>query len=297
MLGIASRVLAQEPSFSAGVNVVTLLATVRDSDGRVARNLNREDFILEDDGVPQTITYFSRESDLPLTIGLLVDTSRSQKFVLEPERKASYTFLNQMLREDKDVAFVSSFDTRVQVLQGFTSSRKELADALEKLKIPGRSATLLFEAIRANSENMMRQREGRKAFILLSDGGSFADKTSIGTAIEYAQRADTIIFSILLAGHSGFRRPGRAALGGPVRRRGTKIMERLARETGGAFYEVSASQPIEKTYEEIEDVLRNQYSLGFTPQVAGKSGQFHKIKLTARQPGLFVQTRDGYYAR
>ncbi len=153
--------------------------------------------MLREDGVVQTIRYFSRESDLPLTIGLLVDTSQSQAHVIEPERHASYEFLDQVLREDTDRAFVAHFDLHVEVLQDFTSSRKDLAAALAELHIPKRLSTLLYDAIRQCSETQMRGKQGRKAFILLSDGVDYRSKTSLETAIEYAQRADTIIYSIL----------------------------------------------------------------------------------------------------
>ena len=203
LLGSVARALAQDASFSADVKVVTLLATVRDRDGQMVKDLDREDFLLLEDGKPQTISYFTRETDLPLTIGLLVDTSRSQSEVLEPERRASLAFLDRVLREDKDKAFVAHFDTKVEVLQGFTSSREELSSALGQLKVPSHISTLLYDAIRNCSENQMKRKKGRKAFILLSDGVDFRSKTSLGTAIEYAQRADTIIYSILFADHEG----------------------------------------------------------------------------------------------
>jgi Mg-chelatase subunit ChlD len=197
MLGAAIRAFAQQPIFSTEVKVVTLLATVHDGDGAIVTNLKREDFHVEEDGVPQTIKYFSRESDLPLTIGLLVDTSRSQAPVIDRERSASRTFLDQVLRGDKDQAFVALFDFRVKVLQDLTSSRAKLASALDELKIPPRGSTLLYRAIRECSENQMRKQPGRKAFVILSDGVDVHSKTSIVTAIEFAQRADTIIYSIL----------------------------------------------------------------------------------------------------
>jgi VWFA-related protein len=296
----ALRMFGQEPRFSADVDVVTLFATVRDRDGRVIKDLNRDDFAVFEDGKRQTIRYFARESDLPLTVGLLVDTSRSQRRVLEPERRASYQFLDQVLREDKDRAFIASFDVAVDLLQGFTSSRKELAGALERLRIPDRAATVIYEAIRATSEEQMRPQQGRKAFILLSDGVSFRDPSSIGTAIEYAQRADSIIYSILYSGQR------QAALSKKIRgvnlsigprRNGALVMQRLARETGGAYFEISERLSIGQAYADIEDALRNQYSIGYTPQHPGKSGQYRKIKLTVRERGLVVQTRDGYYAR
>jgi VWFA-related protein len=298
LLGSAIPLAAQQPpTFSAGVDVVTLMATVRDREGRIARNLTREDFILQEEGKRQSISYFTRESDLPLTIGLLVDTSRSQRGVIEPERKASFTFLDQVLREDKDFACVAAFDTEVRLLQPFTSSHAELAAALERLRIPDHIATVIFGAIRDTAENQMRPRKGRKAFVILSDGVSVRDTTTIGTAIEYAQRADTIIYSILFAGHLGLRRPVRKAAMGMMALKGKKALERLAQETGGEFFEVSESNPITRTYAAIEETLRNQYSIGYTPQIPGKSGQYRKIKLTTRQKGLTVQTRDGYYAK
>ncbi len=163
LVAAACRIWAQEPKFSAGVDVVTLLATARDREGSIVKNLNRDDFLLEENGVPQTIRYFSRESDLPLTVGLLVDTSQSQNHVLEPERRASYTFLDQVLREETDLAFVAHFDVHVEVLASFTSSRKDLASALAQLKVPSSLSTLLYDAIRECSENLMRKKEGRKA--------------------------------------------------------------------------------------------------------------------------------------
>jgi VWFA-related protein len=297
LLASAASLCAQDSTFSTDVNVVTLLATVRDSDGHIAKDLTRDDFVLLEDGVPQTIRYFSRESDLPLTIGLLIDTSRSQEDVMEPERKASLAFLDQVLRTDKDQAFVAHFDTRVEVVQGFTSSRQDLEAALHQLSVPAMVATLLYAAIRQTSEDMMRPRQGRKAFILLSDGVSFHDKTSIGTAIEYAQRADTIIYSILFSDPLKVYRPGRAAIHAMVGKHGKSVMQRLARETGGAYFEISENNTLENAYAQIEDALRNQYSIGYAAQSTGRSGEYHKIKLTAKKPGLLVQTREGYYSK
>ena len=297
MLGVAFRSFAQEPTFSTEVKVVTLLATVHDRGGAIVTNLNKEDFLVEEAGVPQTIKYFSRESDLPLTIGLLVDTSRSQIGVIERERHASYTFLDQVLREDKDRAFVAHFDVQVEVVQDLTSSRTQLASALDKLRIPPRPATLLYRAVRDCSENQMRKQPGRKAFVILSDGVDVRSKTTIGTAIEYAQRADTIIYSILFSRWPWFAYyPTAAGVYAIYSARGKHAMQRLARETGGAYFEVSKENPIEKIYASIEEQLRNQYSIGYTPERKDAGGGYRQIRLTTRQPGLLVQTRSGYYA-
>jgi VWFA-related protein len=286
----------QGPTISTKVNVVSFLATVHARDGKVVKNLTPDDFTLQEDGVTQKIEFFSRESDLPLTIGLLVDTSRSQTGVLEPERRASYTFLDQVLRQDKDRAFVVSFDTHVETLQGLTSSRGELEEALNRLSIPGEFATLIFSAVQKSSEDIMHQQPGRKAFILLTDGVAFRDPTSIGTAIEFAQRADTIIYSIRFS-DSRMTGPVRAAVRAGFKERGKQGLQRMARETGGTPYEVAKDQSIEEIYSQIEEALRNQYSIGYTPTRQADDGKYHKIKLTTKDPHFVIASRDGYYAK
>lgn len=246
-------------------------------------NLSKDDFVLEEDGRAQTIRYFSRESDLPLTIGILVDTSRSEVRTLEAERRASYTFLDKVLRPDRDRAFVAHFDMRFGLLQSLTSSRQDLAAALERLKVPVLSGTLLYTGLKRAAIDVMQGQHGRKAFILLSDGVDYRSRTSIGTAIEYVQRADTIIYSILFAD------PRTRS------RRGPHVMQRLARETGGGYFEASSGNPIDGIFAQIEDELRHQYSIGYTPDRIDDSRGFRKIKLTTRYKNLLVRTRDGYY--
>jgi len=297
VLGAAIRAFAQEPKFFTEVKVVTLLATVHDGSGAIVTNLNKEDFSVEEDGVPQTIKYFSRESDLSLTIGLLVDTSRSQGPVIDRERSASHTFLDRVLREDKDQAFVALFDFRVEVLQDLTSSHSKLAEALDELKIPTHGGTLLYRAVRECAENQMRKQPGRKAFVILSDGVDVRSKTTIVTAIEFAQRADTIIYSILFNKWPLIAYyPSVLPLREIYDARGRRAMQRLARETGGAYFQVSKSNSIEKIYATIEEQLRNQYSIGYVPERKGAGGRYRQIRLTTRQSGLMVQTRAGYYA-
>jgi VWFA-related protein len=297
LLGALGTAWAQDqPSFSADVKVVSLLATVHDKDGRVVKDLTADDFLLAEDGEEQKIRYFSKESGLPLTIGLLVDTSRSQTGVLEQERRASKTFLNRVLREE-DRAFVAHFDERVEIVRGLTSSRTDLASALEQLKIPGHYATLIYSAVRTCSEQVMRKQAGRKAFILLTDGVAFHDDTSIGTAIEFAQRADTILYSIRFSDPISAYRPVRAAVLAAASARGKAGLERMAKETGGTMFEVAKHQTIEEIYAQIEDALRNQYSIGYTPERNVSSDSYHKIKLTTRDRRLTVHTREGYYGK
>jgi VWFA-related protein len=289
---------AQEvPTISTDVNLVTLLATVHDRDGRIVSDLTRDDFVLKEDGVPQKIRYFSRESDLPLTIGILVDTSRSQSGVLGQESMASKQFLDQVLREGKDQAFVTHFDIRVETLQGLTSSHSELAAALGQLTIPDQVATLLYSAVRESSNNVMSKQTGRKAMILLTDGVAFKDPASIESAVESAQRADTILYSIRFSDPVEAYRPLRAAILAAAKERGKQELERMAKETGGVSYAVSKNQTIEAIYAQIENSLRNQYSIGYTPPRTAADGKYHKIKLTTRDGRLIVVSRDGYYGK
>ena len=310
----ASSFRAQQPQISVQVKAVNVLATVRDNHGQIVSNLSKDDFVLEEDGRPQTITYFARETDLPLTLGLVVDTSLSQQRVIEQERAAGQSFLSNMLRQDKDQAFVIHFDREVELLQDLTSSVDVLARALRLLEIsqPDRNdgasrsgrggGTLLYDAVYLASNEEMKKQQGRKALIVLTDGVDRGSKESLETAIETAQAADTVVYSILFADDRPFQRPRGFGMGGGGRRYpqqerpdGKKVLERISRETGGRLFEVSGKQTIQQIFSSIEEELRNQYNLGYTPRADVGPG-YHKIAVTTKQKDLVVQARDGYYA-
>jgi VWFA-related protein len=280
----------------------------------------------------ETNQYVVRESDQPLRLGLLVDTSLSQRRVLEQERSASYSILDHLLRPEKDLDFVIHFDREVELLQEFTSSRPKLQAALQALQTPqfdsnsggsgnggsrgggdGRGSrrrgggTLLYDAIYLASDELMSKQQGRKALIILSDGVDHGSKETLTTAIETAQRADTVVYSILfkddeengnrggfsIGQRGGGRRGGRY----PQEERpdGKKILQQISKANGGKLYEVSKKETVDKIYSEIEEDLRNQYSLAYTPKKNEGPG-YHKISLTTKQKELIVQARDGYYA-
>jgi VWFA-related protein len=351
------RAQQSPPTFSSDVKVVNVLATARDKKGQIVTDLKQEEFHLADDGQPQTIRYFAREIDLPLTLGLLVDTSMSQRRVLGQERTASYRFLDQVLRENKDLAFVIHFDHEAELLQDLTSSRKQLEDALAQLELPqqdqpqlnrrgsgggnpgggggypgggggypggggggggypgggggrgGRGSrgpgTVLYDSVLLASDELMRKQHGRKALILLTDGVDNGSKVTLDRGIEAAQRADTLVYSILFADEegSGFsqglggmgRRGGMGRGGGYDRPDGKKVLERLARETGGGFFQVSKKRPIDDIYKQIQEELRSQYNLGYTPEPASANAYFHKIALTTTRKEVVLQAREGYY--
>lgn len=314
------------------VKTVTVLATVRDKHGKIIPNLSKEDFSLQEDGRPQAINYFARETDLPLRLGLLVDTSLSQRKVLEQERTASYSFFDHMLRPDKDLDFIIHFDREVELLQDFTNARPKLQAALQSLQTPqydssngggsngggrgggggsrgsrGRGAgTLLYDAIYLSADEMMSKQHGRKALIILSDGVDHGSKETLTSAIATAQRADTVIYSILFkddeersnfGGFGGMGQHGRRGGGYPQQERpdGKKILEQISKATGGRLFEVSKKDTVDKIYAEIEEELRNQYSIAYTPDKNTGAG-YHKIELAAKQKDLIVQARDGYYS-
>ena len=194
-----------QPVFSTEVKVVNVLATVRNKTGALVGNLSQDDFSLSEDGRPQTIRYFARESDLPLTLGLMVDTSGSQRRVLDAERGASLRFLDRVVRENKDQVFIMQFDSAVQMRQALTSSVGKLEDALayvdtetmRQLRMQHGGGTLLYDAVVRASDEVMRKQTGRKALIVLSDGVDIGSYGTLQDAVEAAQRADTLIYSIL----------------------------------------------------------------------------------------------------
>src|SRR5262249_39368717 len=204
---------------------------------------------------------------------------------------------DQELSAGRDEAFIVHFDTQVETLQGLTSSPRELASALNRLRVPGAFATLLYSAIQESSEIVMRQQPARKVFILLTDRVAFRDSTSMEAAIEFAQRTDTIIYSIRFSDHIPVARPFRAAILAAASERGKHGLQRMAQETAGVSYEVRKDESIEAIYSQIEEALRHQYNIGYTPGRAAPDGQYHHIKVTTRDPHLIVHARDGYYAK
>ena len=338
----------QTPPITLNVSAVNLLATVRDKHGNLVHNLSKDDFTLDQDGKSQSITYFAKESDLPLTLGLLVDTSLSQRRVLDQERAASRSFLDRVLREDKDKAFLIHFDHEVELLQDLTSSREKLLAAIDQIHTPqfsqsssgggssggdgnggggGRGShghghgggTLLYDSIYLASGELMKKQQGRKALVILTDGVDHGSKESLAEAIESAQRADTLIYCILFAdkeeghdNHGGFGGPrmggggmgggGMGGRGGGYPRRteesrpdGKKILEQIAKTSGGRFFEVSKKETLDKIYADIDEELRNQYVLGYSPDKPDATVGYHKLHLAVKQKDLQVQTRDGFY--
>jgi len=295
---------AQEtPVFSSDVKVVSVLASVRSKDGGIVNDLTEDDFILSEDKHPQKIRYFSRESNLPLILGLLVDTSGSQLTVLDEEETASYRFLDRVLREGVDKTFLAHFDFDTELLQDLTSSKEVLRRGLANMR-PSRGGwghrgggTTLYDAIYLAANEVLRKQEGRKAIVILTDGVDHGSLVSLNEAIEHAQRADTLIYSIMFEGEERGGNGGGlfGPFGLPPAFNGYKVLQKMARETGGGFFEVSRKMTIDHIYRRIEEELRSQYSFGYTPDRALDDARYRAIDLRTHRKGLVVQARKGYY--
>jgi VWFA-related protein len=285
----AARVSAQDPdvTFSTNVKVVSILATVLNKQGQIVHDLSQDDFAIAENGRPQTIKYFSRDSDLPLTLGLMVDTSMSQVQVIGAERAASFRFVDQVLRENKDQVFLMRFDMAVQTSQELTSSREKLRQALAFVDTPTRAelrnqyggGTLLFDAVVQASRDIMSRQQGRKALIIMSDGGENGSDATLQESIDAAHKADTMIYSILFGGTEG-----------------RSILQRLSKETGGGYFEVTKKFTIDQVFGAIEDELRSQYNLGYVSDIPVRISEFRKLQLTVKEKGYTVQARDRYWA-
>jgi VWFA-related protein len=290
-----------ESSFSADVEVVNAFVTVRDKKGTLIKDLAKEDFTISEDGKPQAIEYFSRETNLPLTIGLIVDTTGSESNMLEEERLASRTFLYKILRPGTDNAFLMQFGKGVELLQELTSETDKFESALNLLKIYERSEdvrtfnTLLADAISLASDKIMKSQQGRKALIVLGDGFHVGDHEEM--AIKAAQEADTLIYTIRIRDkkfHSG----GSISIFPPSFSNPSEIwkknLQRLSQKTGGMYFELSKTKTLKQIYSEIEEELRSQYSLGYTPG-SNANGDYRRIKIDVKKKDLAVRGRDGYY--
>jgi VWFA-related protein len=348
---------------------VVLPVTVRDKHGELVTTLQKSDFTLTDNGHAQVIKSFTRETNLPFRIGLLVDTSRSMSAALPSVRTATGQFIDLMLpaapTQSKDQAFLLHFDREVELLQDFTNSREKLDGELTDLAPTsgeryetqssgngndgdnngnggdnngnggGQSqhrsggGTTLYDAIYLASNDLMKPKDGRKALVIFSDGADRGSKETLNDAVDAADRANVAVYTIYFKGeeernnNGGFPGgrhgggfpgggggwpgggggwPGGGRSGGGQQPRsatgidGKKIMREIADRTGGHAFEAKKKEDLEAIYKLIEQELRNQYLLTYTPDKLDDDGSFHKIALKANNGDLTVETREGYYA-
>lgn len=269
LLASAAPALAQ---FTSSVRVVNVYVTVRGRRGDLVRGLKKEDFELTEDGRRQPVRYFSSDSDAPLAIGLLFDISGSQRAVMDQQRASANAFLNQVLRPG-DTSFFAAFDREFRILP---------LDTPLSAQRPESKGTALFDAVIQAAQHLEPE-PGRKVLIVLTDGIDSASASKLPDAIQAAHRAGASIFPIHFYDKEVFR----FEVPGPALdnlRAGKAVLDRMARETGGAVLE---------NFDRIQEELRSQYSLGFSPS-PGKTG-YRKLRVEVKRRGLSVQARDGYF--
>jgi VWFA-related protein len=340
----------QTPKYTTDVKLVTVFASVRDkSSSKIITDLTKDNFSLDEEGKPQTIKFFEAESSLPLNLGLCVDTSASQGRLVGDERNAGIDFFAHILRDiiepgsrsrNTDQGFVLHFDYESELLQDFTGSRDKLDKALNQLEVAQPSGqtqlhggnhpqdggsqgqrnlqtkrsydgTKMYDAILLASDLMAKQ-QGRKALVLLTGGVDTGSKTTLLEAISAAQKADTMVYSVLFSGPyaddssyppkmgdgRGSRMP-MPPVGDAEAPDGKKVLQQIAEQTGGRFFSVGTRHKLDNIFKEIEEELRSQYNLGYTPNPPAEVGLYRHIHVTARikKKELAVQARAGYYAR
>ena len=296
-------------TLKVNVEVVQLFFNVKDKHGALIPNLTKDNFDLFEDGTPQTIKYFKAESDLPLTLGILIDSSGSQLRVLEMEKEVGGSFLENTLRP-KDEAFVISFDVDIDLLQDFTSSVSRLKHALNEAKIntggvgcsggplgpqgpipcssTGPRGTALYDAVYLASHDEFSHEVGRKAMILLTDGEDQGSRLKIKDAIEAAQKADAICYVLLIADRGFYGGFGYS---------GDSEMKKLTQETGGRVIEVGNKiEKLRQAFDQISQELRSQYNAGYTPTNSNRDGWFRKVEIKSKPGDYKIQARSGYYA-
>lgn len=291
------------PPITVDVNVVNILASVRNKNGGLVGNLTRDDFTVLEDGKAQTIKYFTRETDLPLTIGLLVDVSRSQERLIEIEKRAAVQFFSGVLRQ-KDLAFLISFGEEAELLQDSTSSPRLLESGLDGLHVrapvgglhPGPvptvsqpRGTVLFDAVYLAANEKLAREVGRKAIVLITDGVDQGSRMRREQAIEAAQKADAVVYSIYYVDPSAY---GGFGFGFS----GDGDLRKMSEETGGRVFKVDRKHTLQDVFRDLQEEMRSQYAIGYTPLNERRDGSFRRVDLRVRDKDLKVQARKGYYA-
>jgi VWFA-related protein len=278
-----------ESAIKVDVDLVNVLCNVYDKRGALVNNLSREDFEVREDGKQQQLRYFARETNLPLTVALLLDVSGSVRRFVEAEKETAARFLKDVLRPD-DQALLIGFGSRLIVWQDFTSSAPALEAALVRLRaIPFRGlplegqpmpGTLLYDAIYGTAHQKLKGVPGRKVMVVISDGLDNGSQKKLEEAVAAAQTTNTIVYGICY--QAGFS--------------GCSFLNNLAEPAGGRAFKVETKTPLSKIFQTIEDEMRSQYALGYVPTNRAHDGSFRKLQVRVQKPGLRVRTRKGYFA-
>lgn len=293
------HVSPQDQAIKVGVSLVSLYATVRDNHKAIVSNLEQNDFKIYEDNVEQKVAFFAKERTLPLTMGLLIDTSGSEAEMIGAEQQAAIQFLQRVMQK-KDEALVITFDTDVDMLADWTGDLSELNRAIRRARInapssagrttagplpsSGSGGTNFYDAVYLACHDKMASEAGRKALIILTDADDNGSKISLQEAVEAAQRADTVIHMLVVYD----RRFGGANF---------SAAKKLADETGGRTIDVHNSKDLLKAFDEISEELRTEYSLGYYPTNTKLDGTYRKLRVDVSNKDDKALTRKGYYAK
>jgi VWFA-related protein len=275
------------------VNLVNLFATVRDKHKAIVTGLKMDDFQVLEDGQTQEITNFAAESNLPITLGLLLDTSGSETYMLSVEKEAASRFLTRVMRKS-DLAMVMSFDLDVDLLADFTDDRGRLDRAINRAQVNAAAGgvgqgplpasrnggTDFYDAVYLAAHDKLADEAGRKALIILTDAVDTGSKMKLQDAIEAAQRTDTVVHVLLVAADGG----------------DASVAKKLTDETGGRMIVVRSEKNLEQAFDQISEELRSQYTLGYVPMNKARDGAYRKIKVELRNKDYSALARRGYYA-
>lgn len=288
---------AQAPTIKTQVNLVNLFVTVRDKSKRIVTDLKQDDFKVAEDNQDQKIAFFSKEVTLPITLGLLLDTSGSEQYMLSAIQDGATRFLNRVMRKG-DEAMVISFDLDVDLLADFTDDRSQLDRAIRKAQINtgggggpvtpgtipqyGSKGTNFYDALYLACNDKLATEAGRKAIIALTDAEDNGSKVRVEEAIEAAQRTDTVVHILLVYD------PHYGANSG--------IAKKITDETGGRMIVVNNEKHLEEAFDQISEELRSQYTVGYYPTNSSRDGKFRKIKIDVANKDYKVLARKGYYA-
>ena len=289
---------AQQP-LKIQVNLVNQFVTVRDKRNAIVGDLKKEDFHLLEDGKEQKIEFFAKDLNLPLTMGLLVDTSGSMERMLPAEQQTASSFLERVMRKG-DLTALISFDQDADLLTDFTDNIRELERGLSRARInepyapvtpgtvPNRAprGTVFYEAIWDVSREKLSSEVGRKAIVVLTDAVDEGSRVRLEEAIEAAQRVDAVVHILLLSD------PRFTFFQGS----GAGVARKIAEETGGRMIEVKGEKHLAEAFDQLVDELRSQYSLGYYPSNTAHDGHFRKIKIEVSRQDTRVLARKGYYA-
>ena len=304
LLTVAGLLVAQEATIKVDVDVVNILTSVRDKRGALIATLQKDDFTILEDGKSQPIKYFTKETDLPLTIGLLVDVSGSQRNLIDIERSAASQFFREVLRK-KDLAFLISFGEENELLQDYTASPRLLTEGLSQLRVssgvsgihPGPvptigspRGTVLYDAVYLAANEKLKGEVGRKVIVLITDGVDQGSRMTRNQAIEAAQKSDAVIYSIDYADPGAY---GGFGLGGGG---GEGELRKMSDETGGRVYKVDRKHTLDEVFKELQDEMRSQYSIAYTPTNEVKDGAYRHLDVRLSNKDLKAQARKGYYA-